>query len=59
MQDRKLAFISADCVQEKTSPYAVQAGTVISAALITGIKSDPLVRSPELKVLGFMLSHRG
>nr|WP_295462514.1 TrbI/VirB10 family protein [Mesorhizobium sp.] len=49
MQDRKLAFvnaatdrrtISSDRVQEKASPYVVQAGTVIAAALITGIKSD-------------------
>lgn len=49
MQDRKLAFVndevdrrtvSADRVQEKASPYVVQAGTVIPAALITGIKSD-------------------
>lgn len=49
MQDRKLAFVnadndhrtvSADRVREKASPYIVQAGTVIAAALITGIKSD-------------------
>ncbi|WP_407975853.1 TrbI/VirB10 family protein [Brucella pseudogrignonensis] len=49
MQDRKLAFVnaeadrrtvSADRVQQKASPYIVQAGTVIAAALITGIKSD-------------------
>ncbi|KXF79439.1 conjugal transfer protein TraI [Paramesorhizobium deserti] len=49
MQDRKLAFVNAEAdrrtvsagrVQEKTSPYVVQAGTVIAAALITGIKSD-------------------
>ncbi|ERI13740.1 conjugal transfer protein TraI [Ochrobactrum sp. EGD-AQ16] len=49
MQDRKLAFVnaeadrrtvSADRVQEKAAPYIVQAGTVIAAALITGIKSD-------------------
>lgn len=49
MHDRKLAFlngetdrrtVSADRVQEKVSPYVVQAGTVIPAALITGIKSD-------------------
>lgn len=49
MQDRKLAFVngaadrrtvSPDRVQEKASPYVVQAGTVIPAALITGIKSD-------------------
>lgn len=49
MQDRKLALVNAtvdrrtvapDRVQEKASPYVVQAGTVIPAALITGIKSD-------------------
>ncbi|MCW0983631.1 TrbI/VirB10 family protein [Agrobacterium sp. BT-220-3] len=49
MQDRKLAFVndevdrrtvSADRVQEKATPYVVQAGTVIPAALITGINSD-------------------
>ncbi|MBN9586093.1 MAG: conjugal transfer protein TraI [Afipia sp. 62-7] len=49
IQDRKLAFVNAavdrrtvtpDRVQEKASPYVVQAGTVIPAALITGIKSD-------------------
>lgn len=49
MQDRKLAFVNAeadrrtvspDRIQEKASPYVVQAGTVIPAALITGIKSD-------------------
>lgn len=49
MQDRKLGFVnaetdrrtvSADRVEEKASPYVVQAGTVIPAALITGIKSD-------------------
>ncbi|MND74971.1 Type IV secretion system protein virB10 [compost metagenome] len=49
MQDRKLAFVNAEAdrrtvsasrVQEKASPYIVQAGTVISAALITGVKSD-------------------
>ncbi|MCZ4072125.1 TrbI/VirB10 family protein [Agrobacterium sp. LMR679] len=49
MQDRKLAFVnaetdrrsvSADRVQEKASAYIVQAGTVIAAALMTGIKSD-------------------
>lgn len=49
MQDRKLAFlngetdrrtVSAERVQEKVSPYVVHAGTVIPAALITGIKSD-------------------
>lgn len=49
MQDRKLAFVNAsvdrrtvtpDRVQEKASPFVVQAGTVIPAALITGIKSD-------------------
>lgn len=49
MQDRKLAFINAepnrrsvssDRLEEKASPYVVQAGTVIPAALITGIRSD-------------------
>lgn len=49
MQDRKLAFVNADAdrrtvsadrVQQKASPYVVQAGTVIPAALIAGIKSD-------------------
>lgn len=49
MQDRKLAFVnteadrrtvSPDRVQDKASPYVVQAGTVIPAALITGIRSD-------------------
>jgi type IV secretion system protein VirB10 len=49
MQDRKLAFVNAeadrrivspDRVQEKASPYVVQAGTVIPAALISGINSD-------------------
>jgi type IV secretory pathway VirB10-like protein len=49
MQDRKLAFVNAaadrrtvsqDRVQDKASPYIVQAGTVIPAALITGIRSD-------------------
>ncbi|MDK1494570.1 TrbI/VirB10 family protein [Sinorhizobium sp. 7-81] len=49
MQDRKLAFVSAeadrrtvspDRVEEKASPYVLQAGSVIAAALITGIDSD-------------------
>lgn len=49
MQDRKLAFVNAeadrqtvsrDRVQEKASPYILQAGSVIAAALITGIQSD-------------------
>jgi type IV secretory pathway VirB10-like protein len=49
MQDRKLAFanaepdrrtVSPDRLAEKASPYVVQAGTVIPAALITGIRSD-------------------
>lgn len=49
MQDRKLAFVNAatdhrtvssDYVEDKASPYIVQAGTIIPAALITGIKSD-------------------
>lgn len=49
MQDRKLAFVNAESdrrtvslarVEEKASPYILQAGSVIAAALITGIKSD-------------------
>jgi type IV secretion system protein VirB10 len=49
MQDRKTAFLNAAPDQETTSaqrlqaaasPYVVQAGTVIPAALITGIQSD-------------------
>ncbi|TIS98031.1 TrbI/VirB10 family protein [Mesorhizobium sp.] len=49
MQDRKLAFVNAkqdrrivspDRLAAKASPYVVQAGTVIPAALITGIRSD-------------------
>ena len=49
MQDRKLAFVngpvdrrtvSADRLANPASPYVVQAGTVIPAALITGIRSD-------------------
>ncbi|RVI10290.1 TrbI/VirB10 family protein [Sinorhizobium meliloti] len=49
MQDRKLAFVNADAdrrtvspdrVEEKASSYILQAGSVIAAALITGIKSD-------------------
>jgi type IV secretion system protein VirB10 len=49
MQDRKTAFlngstdkrtISADRLEAAASPYVVQAGTVIPAALITGIRSD-------------------
>ncbi|AZO05124.1 MULTISPECIES: TrbI/VirB10 family protein [unclassified Mesorhizobium] len=48
-QDRKLAFVNAepdrrtaspDRVARKASPYVVQAGSVIPAALITGIRSD-------------------
>ena len=48
-QDRKLAFVNAavdrrttsqDRVVRPASPYVVQAGTVIPAALITGIRSD-------------------
>jgi len=48
MQDRKTAFLNAstdrrtvneDRLQAKASPYVVQAGTVIPAALITGIRS--------------------
>ncbi|WP_027168825.1 TrbI/VirB10 family protein [Mesorhizobium sp. WSM3224] len=49
MQDRKLAFVNAapdrrtvspDRLADEASPYIVQAGTVIPAALITGIRSD-------------------
>jgi type IV secretion system protein VirB10 len=49
MQDRKLAFVSGpvdrrtvspDRLANPASPYVVQAGTVIPAALITGIQSD-------------------
>jgi type IV secretion system protein VirB10 len=49
MQDRKLAFLTApldrrtvslDRLTDPPSPYVVQAGTVIPAALITGIRSD-------------------
>ncbi|WP_422865669.1 TrbI/VirB10 family protein, partial [Endosaccharibacter trunci] len=49
MQDRKSAFlnatpdkrtVSSDRLEAKASPYVVQAGTVIPAALITGIRSD-------------------
>ncbi|ESY01363.1 TrbI/VirB10 family protein [Mesorhizobium sp. LNJC405B00] len=49
MQDRKLAFVNAepdhrtvspDRLAGKASPYVVQPGTVIPAALITGIRSD-------------------
>lgn len=51
MQDRKLAFIagadtsghgtiSPDRLESPPSPYVVQAGAVIPAALITGIESD-------------------
>lgn len=48
-QDRKVAFVNApidrrttspDRVTKPASPYVVQAGSVISAALITGIRSD-------------------
>lgn len=49
MQDRKTAFLNAatdrrtispDRLEAKASPYVVQAGTVIPAALIAGIRSD-------------------
>lgn len=48
-QDRKLAFVNAsvdrritapDRLARPTSPFIVQAGTVIPAALISGIRSD-------------------
>jgi hypothetical protein len=49
MQDRKLAFLTAAVDRKTVSPerlanpasrYVVQAGAVIPAALITGIRSD-------------------
>ena len=49
MQDRKLAFLNGASIaapsapiglRTAASPYVVQAGTVIPAALITGIRSD-------------------
>ncbi len=49
MQDRKLAFVSSppdkrtvspDRIEKPASRYIVQAGAVIPAALITGIRSD-------------------
>jgi type IV secretion system protein VirB10 len=49
MQDRKLTFVngpvdrrtvSPDRLANPASPYVVQAGTVIPAALLTGIQSD-------------------
>jgi type IV secretory pathway VirB10-like protein len=55
MQDRKTAFLNAstdkrtvspDRLDAKASPYVVQAGTVIPAALITGIRSDLPGQSP-------------
>jgi len=48
-QDRKLAFVNAavdkrtispDRLQAPASPYVVQAGSLISGALLTGIRSD-------------------
>jgi type IV secretion system protein VirB10 len=48
-QDRKLAFVNApvdrrttspDRLVKPSSPFVVQAGTIIPAALITGIRSD-------------------
>lgn len=48
-QDRQLAFVNAepdrrivspDRLSEPVSPYIIQAGSIISAALITGIRSD-------------------
>jgi len=48
-QDRKLLFVSApvdrrntapDRISRPVSPFVVQAGTIIPAALITGIRSD-------------------
>jgi type IV secretory pathway VirB10-like protein len=49
MQDRKTAFLTAstdrrtvspDRLAKPASPYVVQTGTVISAALVTGLRSD-------------------
>ncbi len=49
MQDRKLAFanaaadkrtVSSDRLEDSASRYVLQAGAVIAAALITGIRSD-------------------
>jgi type IV secretion system protein TrbI len=49
LQNRKLAFldgpvdrrtVSSDRLQPPTSPYIVEAGSVIPAALITGLRSD-------------------
>lgn len=49
MQDRKTAFLNGgvdrrtvapDRLADPASPYVIQAGTVIPAALITGIRSD-------------------
>lgn len=49
MQDQKLAFmngpsdvqtVSADRLRDPASPYVLQAGSIIPAALITGLKSD-------------------
>lgn len=49
LQDRKLAFVTGgvdrravapDRLADPASPYALQAGAVIPAALITGIRSD-------------------
>lgn len=49
MQDRKTAFVNGsvdrrivapDRLADPASPYVVQAGTVIPAALITGLRSD-------------------
>ena len=48
-QERKLAFanapterrtVSPDRLQAPASPYVLQAGTIISGALVTGIRSD-------------------
>lgn len=49
MQDRKISFVNApvdrrtvspDRIAKPASPFVVQAGTVIPAALLTGIQSD-------------------
>jgi type IV secretion system protein TrbI len=55
MQDRKLAFlngpidkrtVSGERLQAPASRYVVQAGSVIPAALLTGIRSDLPAKSP-------------
>ena len=66
-QEHKLAFLngpadtkveSAERLQAPSSPYVVQAGTVIPAALLTGIRSDSLRNCnarPEMSSMGVRL----